>query len=76
MGINSIAITISVYKLILAYHIQLKTKSTKNFPTRLKMNLNAYSFNYPLFSGELNLDQLPEFCAANKFDAVDLTINK
>jgi len=52
---------------------QLNGKTVKNFPTRLKTSLNAYSFNKPLTSGEMNLDQLIEFCAQNQIDAVDLT---
>ena len=58
---------------LLASMIQLQAKSVKNFPTRLKTSLNAYSFNKPLMSGEMNLDQLIEFCALNQIDAVDLT---
>ncbi len=53
--------------------IQLNGKSIKNFPTRLKTSLNAYSFNKSLTSGAMNLDQLIEFCATHQFDAVDLT---
>lgn len=45
----------------------------KNFSTRLKISLNAYSFNKPLLNGTMNLDQLIEFCAANQIDGVDLT---
>jgi len=52
---------------------QLQAKSFKKFPAKLKTSLNAYSFNTPLFKGEMNLDQLLEFCAENQFDAVDLT---
>lgn len=40
---------------------------------RLKISLNAYSFNDPLRNGSMNLEDLLEFCAANEFDAVDLT---
>jgi sugar phosphate isomerase/epimerase len=53
--------------------IQLNGKSVKNFPTKLKTSLNAYSFNKALTSGAMNLDQLIEFCATHQFDAVDLT---
>jgi sugar phosphate isomerase/epimerase len=59
--------------LLILCAIQLNGKSVKNFPTRLKTSLNAYSFNKPLTSGEMNLDQLIEFCAQNQIDAVDLT---
>lgn len=40
---------------------------------RLKIGLNAYSFNDPLLNGSMNLDDLLEFCAQQGFDAVDLT---
>lgn len=42
-------------------------------PTKLKTSLNAYSFNGPLTKGEMNLDDLLEYCATNQFDAVDIT---
>lgn len=41
--------------------------------TRLKVSLNAYSFNGPLTSGAMTLHDLLEFCARNGFDGVDLT---
>lgn len=40
---------------------------------KLKISLNAYSFNDPLSKGIMNLDDLLEFCAQHNFDAVDLT---
>lgn len=52
---------------------QLQGKSFGKLPAKLKTSLNAYSFNGPLTKGEMNLDQLLEFCAANQFDAVDIT---
>jgi sugar phosphate isomerase/epimerase len=39
----------------------------------LKISLNAYSFNQPLSEGEMDLNQLLEFCADHHFDAVDPT---
>ncbi len=42
-------------------------------PVKLKTSLNAYSFNGPLLKGEMNLDQLLEYCAASQLDAVDIT---
>ncbi len=45
----------------------------QKLPVKLKTSLNAYSFNGPLMKGEMNLDQLLEYCAANQFDAVDIT---
>lgn len=38
-----------------------------------KICLNAYSFNGPLSRGEMDLDDLLDFCAENGFDAVDPT---
>lgn len=40
---------------------------------RFKLSLNAYSFNGPLRSGKTSLPQVLEFCAAQGFDAADLT---
>lgn len=51
----------------------LHAKSFEKLPAKLKTSLNAYSFNAPLSKGEMNLDDLLEFCAENQFDAVDLT---
>jgi sugar phosphate isomerase/epimerase len=53
--------------------IQLFGKVYERLPAKLKTSLNAYSFNKPLLNGEMNLDQLLEFCAANQIDAVDIT---
>ncbi len=52
---------------------QAGAKVYKNLPGKLKTSLNAFSFNKPLLNGEMNLDQLLEFCAQNQIDAVDLT---
>lgn len=41
--------------------------------SRLKISLNAFSFNEPLTKSKMNLDELLEFCAATGFDAIDLT---
>jgi sugar phosphate isomerase/epimerase len=41
--------------------------------SKLKLSLNAYSFNEPLRNGSLTLEGLLEFCAIVGFDAVDLT---
>ncbi|MBD0297828.1 MAG: sugar phosphate isomerase/epimerase, partial [Flavisolibacter sp.] len=40
---------------------------------RFKISLNAYSFNAPLTNGKTTLPEVLEFCAAQGFDAVDLT---
>lgn len=48
-------------------------QAQKVFNSKIKTSLNAYSFNAPLMSGEMNLDDLLEYCAAENFDAVDIT---
>jgi len=40
---------------------------------KLKISLNAYSFNKPLRDGSMTLDEVVEYCAQHGFDAVDLT---
>lgn len=40
---------------------------------KLKISLNAYSFNAPLTSKSMNLDDLLEFCSGTIIQAVDLT---
>lgn len=50
---------------------QNKMELTVN--SKLRISLNAYSFNEPLRNGSMTLDDLLDFCAANDFDAVDLT---
>ncbi len=51
--------------------------SSNNSPAekenRLKMSLNAFSFNKPLSEGNMTIDDMLEFCAENRFDAVDIT---
>lgn len=40
---------------------------------RLKLGLNAYSFDRPLRAGEMTLEDLTVFCAQNYCDALDAT---
>jgi len=40
---------------------------------KLKISLNAYSFNTPLRDGTMTLDTLLEFCSGTAIEAVDLT---
>lgn len=42
-------------------------------PEKLKIGLNAYSFDKPLRAGTMTLEDLLEFCAATGFASVDLT---
>lgn len=41
--------------------------------TKLKLALNAYSFNRPLTAGTMKLDDVVDYCAAHDIDGVDLT---
>jgi sugar phosphate isomerase/epimerase len=41
--------------------------------TRVKIGLNAYSFDSELRSGAITLEKLVDFCAANGLDALDAT---
>lgn len=41
--------------------------------TRIKLALNAYSFNAPLRAGEVSLYDLVDFCAEHQLDALDST---
>ncbi|GAB3908590.1 hypothetical protein GCM10028803_44500 [Larkinella knui] len=42
-------------------------------PERVRLSCNLYSFNEPLTSGQMTLEQVLEFCADLGFDAVDPT---
>lgn len=59
--------------LLLLLIFPLAGKSQQKLTVKLKTSLNAYSFNGPLMKGEMNLDDLLEYCAANQFEAVDIT---
>lgn len=41
--------------------------------TRLRIGLNAFSFNKPLLAGKMSISQLLEYCARHNFDGLDLT---
>ena len=41
--------------------------------SKLRISLNAYSFNDPLRKGEMSLEDLIEYCSNVGFDAVDIT---
>ncbi|MSV29623.1 MAG: sugar phosphate isomerase/epimerase [Bryobacterales bacterium] len=40
---------------------------------RIKIALNAYSFNAPLMAGKMTLDDVIDYCAAHDIDGVDTT---
>jgi sugar phosphate isomerase/epimerase len=41
--------------------------------TRIKIGLNAYSFNRPLMAGTMSIPDVLAYCAKNEIDGVDLT---
>ena len=41
--------------------------------TRIKIGLNAYSFNKPLMAGTMKISGVIEYCAQQQIDGVDLT---
>lgn len=41
--------------------------------TKIKLALNSYSFNRPLMAGQMTLDDVIDYCAAQQIDGVDLT---
>ncbi|HCA81808.1 MAG TPA: sugar phosphate isomerase/epimerase [Bacteroidetes bacterium] len=50
-----------------------QSKPARTGGSKLKVGLNAYSFNEPLLKGGMKLGELLEFCAGQGLDAVDLT---
>ena len=50
-----------------------RTQVQRTAGTRLKIGLNAYSFNTPLMSGKMTLFDVIDYCAANHIDGADLT---
>ncbi len=64
---------IILFAFVMICMLQLQGQSQGRLPVKLKTSLNAFSFNGPLLKGDMNLDQLLEFCAANQIDAVDIT---
>ena len=49
------------------------SQQKKTIPVKTKISLNSYSFNNPLRSGEMNMDDLLEYAAETGFEGVDLT---
>lgn len=50
------------------------THGVKRLPgTRLKLGLNAYSFNHELRSGQMTMNDVIDFCAEHAIDGVDMT---
>ena len=52
----------------------IATAEVKRRPgVRIKVALNAYSFNRPLTAGKMTLDDVIDYCAQHDIDGVDLT---
>lgn len=45
----------------------------RNAGAKIKLGLNAYSFNRPLSSGEMTLEDVVDYCAKYSFDGLDAT---
>jgi sugar phosphate isomerase/epimerase len=65
------AVTVCCCLLVLTAPGQVKVQRTG--ASKLKLSLNAYSFNVPLQAKTMDIDGLLEFCARTGFDAVDIT---
>lgn len=51
-----------------------RNKSSNLTPSkRLKISLNAYSFNSPLMAHTISVEQMMDFCVSNGFEGLDLT---
>jgi sugar phosphate isomerase/epimerase len=48
-------------------------KVSRTGGTRVRLGLNAYSFNEPLRAGAMTLGDLVDYCAQNGFDGLDAT---
>jgi sugar phosphate isomerase/epimerase len=53
--------------------LSAESKVPRTAGVRLKLGLNAYSFDRPLRAGEMSLEDLAVFAAQNNFDALDAT---
>lgn len=45
----------------------------RNAGSRIKIGLNAYSFNKPLMAGKMNVHDVIDYCAKQNIDGVDMT---
>jgi sugar phosphate isomerase/epimerase len=59
--------------LALPYGLAAQGRVPRLSGVRLKLGLNAFSFDKPLRAGEMTLEDLIVFAARNNFDAVDAT---
>lgn len=54
-------------------HAQAAGEVKRQGGTRIKLGLNAYSFNRPLMSGEMTLSDVVDYCASQNIDGLDAT---
>ncbi len=59
--------------LVPPFLLEVQEKIPRVGGAKLKIGLNAYSFNEPLRRGTMTLDDLLDFCAETGFDGIDLT---
>jgi sugar phosphate isomerase/epimerase len=53
--------------------VSAQGKVSRTGGTRVRLGLNAYSFNEPLRAGSMTLDDLVDYCAQQGFDGLDAT---
>ncbi len=71
--VKSMLIAPSVFSLDTMEKMEGNRTGQEQKNNKLKISLNAYSFNDPLRAKTMSLDDLIDFCAAHDFDGVDLT---
>ncbi|MDR2233708.1 MAG: sugar phosphate isomerase/epimerase [Tannerella sp.] len=50
-----------------------ESRQDRRLPVRTKISLNAYSFNRPLTSGQMTMDDMIDYAAQVGFEGIDLT---
>ena len=56
-----------------ALTLQAQRKVVRDAGTRVRIGLNAYSFNAPLRAGEMTLEDVVHYCAQHAIDGLDAT---
>ena len=70
--LGGLAATAAAY-LALPHAAHADTRIVRTAGLRLKLSLNAYSFNGPLRAGTMTLDDVIRFCAEQGVDGLDAT---
>lgn len=70
---NRLLTNLSIITILCTCSLFAQGKTGQEYGTKLRTSLNAYSFNAPLMSGEMDINGLLEFSAKLGFDAVDIT---